>query len=293
MTAFPADIALNAAGLAADARREERNVRLLAMPSLALIAVLIVAPMLWLFYLSFFNENGELTFEHYARIFNEGAYFSIFWTTFEVSLVVTLICSVLSYPIAYLLAQLPARWANILMLGVLVPFWTALLVRTYAWLVLLQRRGLINDLLVSSGLIERPLALVHNMTGTLIGMVHIMIPFMVLPLYATMKTIDPNLMRASCSLGASPVRAFWGIYFPLSRPGLYAGMLLIFIFCLGFYVTPAVLGGGRVIMLAMRIENSVSLYPSWGAASALGVVLLVVTILMMLLGLSVARLLRR
>jgi ABC-type spermidine/putrescine transport system permease subunit I len=124
-------------------------------------------------------------------------------------------------------------------------------------------------------------------------MVHIMIPFMVLPLYATMKTIDPNLVRASCSLGASPTRAFWGVYFPLSAPGLYAGMILIFIFCLGFYVTPSVLGGGRVIMLAMRIENSVSLYPSWGAASALGVILLLLTLVLMVVGAWISRLARR
>jgi putative spermidine/putrescine transport system permease protein/spermidine/putrescine transport system permease protein len=283
----------NAAGLVEDAHRERRNIRLLAAPSLGLIGVLMVGPMLWLFYLSFFNEHGEFTFEHYARMFSQGAYFNIFWTTFEVSAVVTVLCAVLAYPIAYLLAQMPARWANILMLGILVPFWTALLVRTYAWLVLLQRRGLINDLLVSTGIIERPIALVHNLTGTLIGMVHIMIPFMVLPLYATMKTIDPNLVRASCSLGASPTRAFWGVYFPLSAPGLYAGMILIFIFCLGFYVTPSVLGGGRVIMLAMRIENSVSLYPSWGAASALGVVLLLLTVVLMVLGAWISRLARR
>jgi len=284
---------LNAAGIADDIRRERRNLRLLASPALVLVLVLIVGPMLWLFYLSFYNEHGQFTFEHYARMLDEGAYLSIFWTTFEVSLIVTVLCALFGYPLAYLLAQLPARWANVLMLGVLVPFWTALLVRTYAWLVLLQRRGLINDTLVSWGIIDQPIALVHNLTGTLIGMTHVMIPFLVLPLYATMKTIDGNLLRASGSLGASPTRAFWDVYFPLSAPGLYAGMILVFIFCLGFYVTPAVLGGGRVIMIAQRIENSVSLYPSWGAASALGVVLLLVTILLMAFGAWISKLARR
>jgi len=286
-------IGLNAEGLAEDIRRERRDLKLLAAPALALVGILVLGPMIWLGYLSFYNEHGQFTFEHYARLFEEGAYLVIFWTTFRVSFTVTVICALLGYPLAYLLAQLPARWANILMLGILVPFWTALLVRTYAWLVLLQRRGLVNDLLVSWGIVDQPLPLVHNMTGTLIGMVHIMIPFLVLPLYATMKTIDPNLMRASGSLGASPTRAFWGIYFPLTAPGLWAGMILVFIFCLGFYVTPAVLGGGRVIMLAQRIENSVSLYPSWGAASALGVVLLLLTIGFMAVGLWIARLVRR
>jgi putative spermidine/putrescine transport system permease protein/spermidine/putrescine transport system permease protein len=165
---------------------------------------------------------------------------------------------------------------------VLVPFWTSLLVRTYAWLVLLQRRGIVNSFLVGIGVVDQPLRLVHNLTGTVIGMVHIMLPFLVLPLYASMRSIDPTYTRAAASLGASPVRAFWEIYFPLSLPGLIAGLVLTFILCLGFYVTPAVLGGGQVQMIAQRIEASVHLFPTWGPASALGVVLLVLTGLILL-----------
>jgi len=151
-------------------------------------------------------------------------------------------------------------------------------VRTYAWLVLLQRTGLINTWGMSLGLWTEPLPLVHNMTGTLIGTVHVMLPFMVLPLYAAMKAISPDYLRAAANLGASPTRAFWQIFVPLSLPGVVAGVVVVFVLSLGFYVTPALLGGGRVMMWAMQIERSIAVYSDWGAASALGVVLLVLTL---------------
>jgi putative spermidine/putrescine transport system permease protein/spermidine/putrescine transport system permease protein len=163
------------------------------------------------------------------------------------------------------------------MIGVLIPFWTSLLVRTYAWLVLLQKKGLINNIALDIGLISEPIKFVHNTTGTLIGMVHIMLPFLILPLYANMRSIDKDCLKAASSLGATPTRAFWTVFFPLSLPGLTAGLLIVFVLCLGFYVTPAILGGGRVIMAAMKISSNIELYFSWGAASALGVVLLVIT----------------
>jgi len=163
---------------------------------------------------------------------------------------------------------------SLLSLIVLFPVWTSLLVRCYAWLVLLQRRGLINTWLTDAGLIDLPLRLVHNFTGTVIGMVHIMLPFMVLPLYATMRAIDRDYTRAAANLGATPSQAFWHVYVPLSLPGLAAGIIIVFILCLGFYVTPALLGGGRVMMWSMQIERNVTYHSDWGAASALGVVLL-------------------
>ena len=164
------------------------------------------------------------------------------------------------------------------MIFVILPFWTSLLVRTYAWLVLLQRQGLINTWMIDLGIIDEPMRLVHNFTGTVIGMVHILLPFLVLPLFAAMKSIDRDYLKAAANLGASPTRAFWQVFFPLSLPGLFAGVVLVFVLCLGFYVTPALLGGGKTIMWAMRIETSVNLYANWGAASALGVVLLIVTL---------------
>jgi putative spermidine/putrescine transport system permease protein/spermidine/putrescine transport system permease protein len=161
---------------------------------------------------------------------------------------------------------------------VLLPFWTSLLVRTYAWLVLLQKRGLVNEWAMSLGLWDEPIKIVHNMTGTLIGMVHIMLPFLILPVYGAMRAIDRDLMKAASNLGASPRRAFWTVFFPLTLPGLFAGALMVFILCLGFFVTPAVLGGGKVIMVSMKIVSNIELFVNWGAASALGVVLLVATV---------------
>ncbi|MEM7524002.1 MAG: ABC transporter permease, partial [Pseudomonadota bacterium] len=181
-------------------------------------------------------------------------------------------------PLAYFLSQLPARAANICMIAVLLPFWTSLLVRTYAWLVLLQKKGLVNDWAISLGLWTEPIKIVHNMTGTLIGMVHIMLPFLILPVYSAMKAIDRDFMKAASNLGASPRTAFWTVFFPLSTPGLFAGSLMVFVLCLGFFVTPAVLGGGKVIMVSMKIVSNIELFVNWGAASALGVVLLVLTL---------------
>jgi putative spermidine/putrescine transport system permease protein len=178
------------------------------------------------------------------------------------------------------LTKVKDRTAAILMVFVLVPFWTSVLVRTYAWLVLLQHTGIINSSLMSLGIIKEPLQLSHNLTGSIIGMVHIMLPFLVLPLYATMRTIDPDLVRASVGLGSSPRGAFWRVFFPMSLPGLFAGIVLVFILSLGFFVTPALLGGGRVQMLAQRIESTITVYSNWGAASALGVVLLLLALIM-------------
>ncbi|MEM6887366.1 MAG: ABC transporter permease, partial [Pseudomonadota bacterium] len=215
----------------------------------------------------------------YLRMVEYKSYYRIFITTFQVSILTTLICIALGYPLSFFLAQLPPRWAGIFMLAVLLPFWTSLLVRTYAWLVLLQKQGLLNEFAMQIGLWSEPVKLVHNMTGTLIGMAHIMLPFLVLPLYSAMSKIDRDMMHAAANLGASPVGAFLRVYFPLSLPGMVAGSLIVFVLCLGFYVTPAVLGGGRVIMVSNQITAILENQFDWGAASALGVVLLLATTL--------------
>lgn len=267
---------LNAEALARQDRAEPRNQLLLAIPALILVGIVLFIPIGWLFGLSFLDKGG-VTLAHYARLFHPSYYITLV-TTFQLAFLVTGLCLLLGYPLAYLTAQLPQRAASIVLLCVLFPFWTSLLVRTYAWLVLLQRRGLVNSWLQSLGVIDEPLRLVHNFLGTTIGMTHIMLPFMILPLYAAMKSISPDYMRAAANLGASPVRAFWQIYVPLSVPGVIAGLIIVFVLSLGFYVTPALLGGGKVMMWAMQIERSVAVYADWGAASALGVVLLVLTL---------------
>jgi len=249
----------------------------LTVPYLVMVTALIAIPVGWLFYLSFIGRDGTFSFENYERMWKSKAYIKIFITTFKISILTTIICAAIGYPLAYFMSQLSRKWANICMIGVLIPFWTSLLVRTYAWLVLLQKKGLLNNIAIDMGLISEPIKFVHNTTGTLIGMVHIMLPFLILPLYANMRAIDKDCMKAASSLGATPSRAFWTVFLPLSLPGLLAGLLIVFVLCLGFYVTPAILGGGKVIMAAMKISSNIELYFSWGAASALGVVLLLVT----------------
>ncbi len=275
--AAPAD-ADNAAGLRRDAMRERLALFGLCSPALLLVLVVLVIPVGWLFYVSFLGADGSFSLENYERMIERKSYARIFYTTFEVSLLTTAICIAIGYPLAYFLSQLPPRAANLCLIAVLLPFWTSLLVRTYAWLVLLQRQGLVNDWAIGLGLWDEPVKFVHNMTGTLIGMVHIMLPFLILPVYSSMKAIDRDYLKAASNLGAGPVRAFWTVFFPLSLPGLFAGALIVFVLCLGFFVTPAVLGGGKVIMVSMKIASNIELFVNWGAASALGVVLLLLTL---------------
>ncbi len=281
--------ALNKESLRQQESREQWMLLSLATPALLVVVAIIVIPVGWLFYLSFIGGDGEPSLEHYRKMIEYKSYARVFLITFQVSLLTTLICIALGYPLAYFLAHLPPRWAGIFMLTVLLPFWTSLLVRTYAWLVLLQKKGLLNEFAISMGLWETPIKLVHNLTGTLIGMAHIMLPFLVLPLYGAMRKIDRDLMHAAANLGASPVHAFWKVYFPLSLSGLVAGSLIVFVLCLGFYVTPAVLGGGRVVMVSTQITAILEHQFDWGAASALGVVLLVATLAILYLA---ARLLK-
>jgi len=271
----------NEAGLRRDEWLERLKLFGLGSPAILLILVILVIPVGWLFYVSFIGVDGTFSLENYERMLNRKSYLRIFQTTFEVSFLTTGLCILIGYPLAYFIAGLPNRIANLCLITVLLPFWTSLLVRTYAWLVLLQKRGLVNEWAISLGLWDEPIKMVHNMTGTLIGMVHIMLPFLILPVYSAMKAIDRDLMKAAANLGASPRRAFWTVFFPLTLPGLFAGSLMVFILSLGFFVTPAVLGGGKVIMVSMKIVSNIELFVNWGAASALGVVLLVSTMVIL------------
>lgn len=272
--AVPAAQTSNEVALSRTAMGEKATFLSLMLPALIVVSVLLLLPLGWLAWKSLLDPH--LTLNHYIRIVEDPVYWSSFRVTFGVSFLVTAMAILLGYPLCYVLAQLPRRLAVLGLFLVLIPFWTSLLVRTYAWLVLLQRKGPINDLLIGLGLTDVPLELVHNFTGTVIGMLHIMLPFLILPLYATMRSIDFDYVKASASLGATPVRAFWTVYFPLSMPGLIAGSLLVFVLSLGFYITPELLGGGRVVMVSMLIQRNVELYFEWGAASSVAIVLLVI-----------------
>ena len=266
---------INSKALAKGRRKEGRLFFSLTLPSLITIMIVVFIPVFWLSSLSFFDRVGDLSWANYDRIFQSQLYIKTFIVTLKISFITLFFCILLGYPLCYWLSQLPDRIAGILMVFVLLPFWTSVLVRTYAWLVILQRNGIINDTLISIGWIDEPLQLAHNLTGTVIGMVHILLPFFILPLFASMRSIDTNFIRAAISLGSTPRGAFWRIFFIMSLPGFFAGTVLVFILALGTYVTPALLGGGKIQMLAQRIDSTIMLYSNWGAASALGVVLLI------------------
>ena len=217
-----------------------------------------------------------------ARPENERIYIFLFERTLLLSVIITVACLLIGYPVAFLLATLPMRTSNMLMILVLLPFWTSLLVRTSAWKVLLQQQGVINDTLVFLGIVGdgARLAMINNQTGTIIAMTHILLPFMILPLYSVMRTIPPTYMRAAKSLGATDWTAFWRVYFPQSVPGIGAGAILVFILSIGYYITPELVGGTSGTFISNRIAYHISSSLNWGLAAALGVILLVVVLVL-------------
>lgn len=214
---------------------------------------------------------------------DQSIYLDIFARTFWMGLVITLISLALAYPLAYLLANLPARKSNLLMIMVLLPFWTSILVRVAAWIVLLQSSGLINGALMALGIIDKPLELVFNRVGVYISMVHIMLPFMILPIYSVMKNISPTYMRAAISLGCHPFASFWRVYFPQTYAGIGAGCLLVFILSIGYYITPALLGSPNDQMVSYFVAFYTNTSINWGMATALGGLLLLATIVLYLI----------
>ncbi|MCA1337821.1 ABC transporter permease [Pseudooceanicola marinus] len=209
-------------------------------------------------------------------------YMVLFQRTLFMSLTITLSCILLGYPVAWLLANLPASKANLLMILVLLPFWTSLLVRTSAWKVMLQQQGVINDVLVWLGLVDDAarLVMINNQFGTIVAMTHILLPFMILPLYSVMQGIPPSYLRAAKSLGATNWTAFWRVYFPQSVPGIGAGSILVFILAIGYYITPEIVGGRTGTFISNRIAYHISSSLNWGLAAALGAILLAVVLLL-------------
>lgn len=205
----------------------------------------------------------------------EAIFVDILLRTLSIAGAVTLICLILGFPISFLLANSPPKVGNLLLILVLVPFWTSLLVRIAAWVVLLQDNGLINDALMALGLIESPIRMIYNRTGVIIAMVHVLLPFMIMPLYGVMKTVPPQLYRAGLSLGAPPFTSFLRIYLPQTKPGIFAGVLLVFIISVGYYITPALVGGANDQMISWFIAFYTTSTANWGLAAALGLVLLV------------------
>ena len=245
-----------------------------AVPALVLLAVFFLFPVAR--FLAFSVEAGHL--DWYAQALGKALYLRVLWDTFEIAALVTVFCLLLGYPLGFFIATTTRLWATVGFIFVLLPLWTSVLVRTYAWMVLLGRNGVLNRMLIDAGIISAPLPLLHNFTGVLIGMVHVLLPYMVLLIYGAVRRLDPAIVQAAQGLGASSWRILWRIYVPLTMNGIFAGCVLVFVLALGFFITPALLGGGRVIMIAVLIEQQVRETLNWQFAAALSAVLLVATL---------------
>ena len=250
-------------------------------PALAFLAMFFVYPLARMLALSLEAKEGPLAY--YTSIMASPVYMTVLGLTFKTALGVTVLCVVLGVPTAYLLASLEGTWRNVLLVAVALPFLTSILIRTYAWMAILGRNGVVNQLLLGAGLTEAPVRLMHNELGVYVGMVHVLLPFMILPVYSVMSAIDRRLLRAAASLGASPRRALLTVFLPLALPGIASGALLVFLIAIGFYITPALLGGPKQVMISNLIEVQVIELLQWGFASALAFVLLGATVLLMAL----------
>ena len=249
---------------------------LLVLPSFVMLLVIFIVPLFQILFLSF--DQPQWNLNNYQRVFEDDIQIKLLGRTLALSIKVTGICLLLGYPIAYAMLRSSEVMKRVIALLVILPLWTSLLVRTYVWIVILGRKGLVNESLIGLGLIDTPLALLYNRFSVYIGMVHIMLPFMVLPLYAVMQRIDLRLLSAAWSLGASRLTSFYLILLPLSFPGVLAGSLLVFILSIGFFVTPAILGGLSEITYVMLIETYINRLFNWPLASAMSIVLLLATL---------------
>lgn len=250
----------------------------LLLPVLVYLVVFFAFPLVKMLIASLFDPT--FTLEHYAHIFQKPLYLKVIFITFRLAFICTLVSLALGYPLAYLLNRVSPGTRNILMIFVVLPFWTSILVRIYAWMVLLGRFGVINSFLLKLGIIAEPVNMLYNTFSVTIGMVHYLLPFMIFALHSAMSSIDKDLIKAAYNLGASPTKAFLKIFFPLSLPGVGAGCLIVFILSLGFFITPALLGGRRDMVISILIENQVNVQLNWAFGSALGLALLVVTLVL-------------
>ena len=247
-------------------------------PLLVLMLVAFNAPIVYMLGLAFWEKGRGFTLEHYAGLLEAPVYLRVLGNTMRVALVATLANVVIGYPLALWMRGLGSRGRMIALALVVLPFWVSILVRTYAWIVVLGNGGLVNRALLWSGLTDAPVSFLYNELGVTIGMANVLLPFLVLPLFAAMIRIDDRLLQAAASLGASPATIFWKVFFPLTLPALAAGTLLVFILCLGFYITPAILGGGRVPMISNLLDTLINQIPRWETAAAISTVLLIVTL---------------
>jgi putative spermidine/putrescine transport system permease protein len=254
-------------------RRHLDGWRLLLIPTIAFLLIFFLYPLVFVGSRSL----PGFSLQFYASIVTVPVYLKVIIQTFQTSAIVTVVCLLLGYPYAYAMARSRGWTLTVLSICLLLPFWVSLLLRTFAWMVLLQDTGIINTALIDAGIISEPLHLIRNILGVSIGMTHILLPYVVLPIYSVMRKIDSRLMEAASISGARPMRAFARVYFPLSLPGVFAGALLAFTLGLGFYITPALLGGARNTLIAQLIANQITEQFNFGFGSALAIVLLLLT----------------
>jgi putative spermidine/putrescine transport system permease protein len=247
----------------------------LVLPAVIVLLVVFAGPVGLL--LSRAITQPQPGLQNFAVLWNRPIYLQVLLNTVIISATATPICVLLGYPVAHAMANSSPRVRRWLVFMVLVPFWTSLLVRSFATVILLQRTGPINALLIGIGLIGEPLPLLYNLTGVMLGAVQVLLPFVIFPLYSAMSRIEPAYMQAALTLGCTPLRAFWRVYLPLTLPGVMTGATLVFISTLGYYITPAMLGGPRQIMIAQLIQQQIADFGNWGLAGALSLVLLAVT----------------
>lgn len=253
---------------------------MLLVPSVLYIIVFLIYPMFTMVKLSLQNKAGTFTLENYAYVFSDSTMQKVFLETGRISILVTLICLLLGYPVAYVMTIVSKKTRSLMTLCVMIPFWTSLLVRTYSWMILLQNQGVVNQTLVNLGIIQQPIEMMYNTTGLLIGMTHVMLPYMVLSLYSVMEGIDQNLITASANLGANGIQTFFKVYFPLSMNGVVAGCVLVFVLCLGFYILPSLMGSPENMMISQVIATQVNKLLDWNMASALSIALLAVALVL-------------
>ncbi|MCG8356206.1 MAG: ABC transporter permease subunit [Kiloniellales bacterium] len=263
-------------------RLARRGPWLAILPLAALLVAFFVIPTFGLLQDSFL-QDGAFTLEFYRHVLVRPVYLQAMTNTFVIAALVTLLSVVMAYPLAYLLATVPPAAARLLFLVVLLPFWTSALVRTTAWIILLQRKGILNTLLIDAGILEQPIAFVYNLSGVLIGMTHVLMPFVVLPLYAAFCGLDRSLVQAAEGLGAGAIATFRRVVLPLTAPGVIAGGVIVFMNAIGYYITPALMGGPGQTMIAQMISFNLLEQLDWGLAAALSITLLLITLLLFLL----------
>jgi putative spermidine/putrescine transport system permease protein len=261
-------------------RNENVRRALLLFPALAYLSFVFFYPLLRFFALSF---QPHLSLTNYYHFFKTSVYTEVLLRTFFISAEVTFFSFILGYPVACLLARVSTGNRNILLIFILLPYWTSILVRSFSWMIVLGTKGVVNNLLTSLGLISAPVKMMYTNFAVVVGMVHVLLPLMILPIYSVVVNMDKSLIKASLNLGASPFRTFWKVFFPLTLSGVWSGSLLVFIIALGFFITPSLLGGRESVMLSMLIEEQAEYILNLNFAATISIILMISTIIVLVL----------